>query len=130
MHSGAAVLTAVILGLLAVFQLCLALGAPWGRFAWGGRHDGRLPTGSRVGSAVSIGLYALFAAVLLDRAGVIEAIPSDSVVRVGSWVLVAYFALGVVMNGISRSPAERAVMTPTTLVLAIGAFLVATGPQA
>jgi hypothetical protein len=33
-------------------------------------------------------------------------------------VLTAYFALGVVMNGISRSKPERLVMTPTTLLLA------------
>ncbi len=130
MHTGAAVLSSVILGLLAVFQLGLALGAPWGRLAWGGRHDGRLPARLRVGSAVSIGLYAVFAVILLDRAGVVQAISSASVVRVGSWVLVGYFALGVVMNAMSRSTAERAVMTPTTLALAVGAVLVAAGPQA
>jgi hypothetical protein len=130
MHIGAAVLSSVILGLLAVFQLGLALGAPWGRFAWGGQHDGRLPGSLRVGSAVSIGIYALFAAILLDRAGVMHAIPSLSVARVGSWVLVGYFTLGVVMNGISRSKGERAVMTPTSLALAVGALLVAAGPQA
>ena len=35
------------------------------------------------------------------------------------WVLAAYFTLGVVMNGISRSKPERRIMTPTALVLAV-----------
>ena len=120
----------VVLGLLAVFQACLALGAPWGRLAWGGQHEGRLPGRLRVGSLVSIALYAVFAVVLTDRAGLTDVIASDGVVRVAAWVLVAYLALGVVMNAISRSRAERAVMTPTALVLAVCALVVAAGPGA
>lgn len=38
------------------------------------------------------------------------------------WVLAEYFALGVLMNGISRSKPERLVMTPTALALA-GTYL-------
>lgn len=128
MHTAAAVLACVLLAALAVLQLCLALGAPWGRFVWGGRHDGRLPTGLRVGSAVSIALYALFATVVLDRAGLTDLMPDD-VDGPGIWVLVAYLALGVVVNGISHSRSERAVMTPTVLVLLICAVVVALGPR-
>lgn len=128
MHTTAAVLASLVLGSLAAFQACLALGAPWGRLAWGGQHHGRLPTRLRVGSAVSISLYAVAAAFLLDRAGLVDAIPSEGAVRIVSWVLVGYFALGVLMNAISRSAAERAVMTPTALVLAVCAAVVAVGP--
>ena len=128
MQPAAAVLACVILAALAVFQACLSLGAPWGRLAWGGQHEGRLPGRLRVGSVVSIVLYAVFAAFIVDRAGLVDLIPSDRVVRVGTWVLVGYLALGVVMNALSRSTAERAVMTPTALVLAVCAVLVAAGP--
>ena len=126
MQTAAAVVACSILAALAVFQLCLALGAPWGRFAWGGQHDGPLPTRLRVGSVVSIVLYALFAVVILDRADMVQVLP-DAVSGVGIWVLVAYLALGVVMNGISRSRSERAVMTPVSLVLAVCALIVAVG---
>jgi preprotein translocase subunit SecG len=34
------------------------------------------------------------------------------------WVMTAYFVLGVIMNGISRSKPERLIMTPTTAALA------------
>ena len=49
----AAIALTVILALLAVFQLALVLGAPLGRFAWGGTHR-VLPARLRIGSAVSI----------------------------------------------------------------------------
>ena len=128
MHTPAALVATAVLTALAVFQLGLTLGAPWGRLAWGGQHAGRLPGRLRVGSAVSILLYAAFAAVLLDRAAVVDVLP-DAVSRVGAWVLIGYFTLGILLNGISRSPAERAVMTPTTLVLAVCSLLVALAPQ-
>jgi hypothetical protein len=124
----AAIAATTLLGVLAVFQLCLALGAPWGRFAWGGQHPERLPAGLRAGSAVSIVLYGVFALVLLGRAGVVDVLP-DVVVEVGTWVLLGYFALGVLMNGISRSKHERAVMTPVTLLLAVLTLVVALGPS-
>jgi hypothetical protein len=44
---------------------------------------------------------------------------SGTLTEVSSWVLCAYFAVGIVMNGISRSRPERFVMTPTVLVLAL-----------
>jgi len=121
--SQAAIAATIILAALAVFQLALALGAPIGRFAWGGRHE-VLPTRFRIGSAVSIVLYAIFAAILLDRAGVIDVIP-DGASRIGAWVLTGYLVLGVAMNAISRSRSERFVMTPVVAILAVLSAIVA-----
>lgn len=106
----------VVLGLLAVFQIALALGAPLGHLAWGGQHE-VLPARLRAGSVVSVVLYALFAAVIADRAGLVDLVP-DAVASVGTWILVGYFALGIVMNAISRSVPERWVMVPVCAVLA------------
>lgn len=125
--TGAAVLACVVLAALAGFQLALALGAPWGRFAWGGQHERELPRPLRIASAASIVLYGLFAALLLDRARLVDLLP-DTLSRVGTWVLVGYLALGVVMNGISRSRSERMVMTPTVVVLLVCAVVVARSP--
>jgi len=60
----AAVGLCVLLGALAVFQALLALGAPLGRFAWGGQHL-VLPTPLRIGSAVAIAVYFLLAGTVL-----------------------------------------------------------------
>lgn len=120
----AVVVACALLTALAVFQLALALGAPWGRFAWGGQHERELPARLRVGSALTILAYAVFAVVLLDRADVVDLLP-DNVSQIAAWVLFGYFTLGTVMNAISRSRQERLVMTPATLVLAVCTLLVA-----
>lgn len=112
----AATLVCGLLSLLAVFQALMALGAPLGRFAWGGQHE-VLPTSLRVGSAGSIVLYALLATVVIARAHLVDTGLPEVVVRTASWVVVGYFFIGIGMNLASRSKSERAVMTPTVAVL-------------
>jgi hypothetical protein len=112
----AAVLACLVLGALAVLQVLLVLGAPLGRFAWGGQHR-VLPTPLRVGSVVSIAIYALLATVGLARADLVPLAVPAGVVRTATWVVVAYLLLGAGLNLASRSKPERAVMTPLTAVL-------------
>jgi hypothetical protein len=118
-------LSCVLLGCLAVLQVLLAGGRPLGRFAWGGQHE-VLPTGLRIGSAVSVVLYALMALLIVQAAGRLAVLP-DAVAGVGIWVLTGYFALGVVMNGVSRSRPERLAMTPVCLLLGVCCLIVALG---
>jgi hypothetical protein len=115
----------VILALLAAFQIALAAGAPWGRFAWGGQHR-VLPRKLRIGSVVSIVIYALIAFIAWERTGVTSVLP-DAVAQVAMWVVFAYFVIGVLMNAISRSKPERYTMTPVVLVLAVLSLLIAMG---
>jgi hypothetical protein len=112
-----AILACALLAGLAVFQVALIAGAPLGRMAWGGQHR-VLPAKLRIGSAVSILLYALFAYAALAKAGFVLVLVSESFTAITVWVLTAYFVLGVLMNGISRSKPERLLMTPTTMALA------------
>lgn len=121
----AAIALTVILAVLAVFQLALALGAPLGRFAWGGQHR-VLPAKLRIGSAVSIVIYAIIATLALDRAGIVDVVP-DPVSTVGMWVVFGYFVLGIPLNAISRSKPERYTMTPVVTVLALLSLVVALG---
>ncbi|MGX5697743.1 hypothetical protein ACWKWP_16210 [Agromyces soli] len=121
----AAIALTVLLGLLAVFQLALALGAPLGRFAWGGAHR-VLPARLRVGSLIAIVIYAVIALLALDRAGLVDLVP-EPVSVVGMWVAFAYFVVGIPLNAISRSRAERLTMTPVVAVLALLSLLVALG---
>ena len=122
----AAFAACTILAGLAVFQGALIGGARFGRFAWGGQHD-VLPAKLRAGSALSIVLYALFGYAALAKAGIAPLLGSEAVTSIFMWVLTAYFALGVIMNGISRSKPERLVMTPTALVLAVLYLILAVG---
>jgi len=120
-----ALLFTVVLALLAVFQLALVLGAPWGRFAWGGQ-DRVLPARKRIGSAISIAVYGLMVVVAWDRTGAVSVLP-DLFSQIAMWVIFAYSALGVLMNAISRSAPERYTMVPVSLVLAVLSFLIAMG---
>jgi hypothetical protein len=123
--AAAAVFCVLMVGLI-VFQAALIAGAPLGHFAWGGQ-DRVLPIQKRLGSAVSIGLYLVFGVVVLQRAGLAEVIPWPGVVNVAIWVLAGYFALGIVLNGASRSRPERWTMAPLCAVLAGLTVLVGLG---
>ncbi|MDZ5662200.1 hypothetical protein HN031_15550 [Nocardioides sp. zg-1308] len=121
MTAAAAFLATVVLGALAVVQLAAAAGRPVGRFLWGGQHE-VLPRGLRIGSAISVVLYAGMAAALIARGT-----GGEGALVVVVWMLVGYFALGIVVNAISRSPSERSVMTPACAVLAACSLVVALG---
>jgi hypothetical protein len=108
-----AVVALLLLAGLAALQLALLAGAPLGRLAWGGQHR-VLPRRLRVGSAVSVVLYGLFALVLAAAAR-----RTSGPAEIGSWVLAAYFGVGALLNLASRSRPERLVMTPVALVLAL-----------
>ena len=53
------------------FQLALALGAPWGRYAMGGAFPGRFPPKMRVAAVVQAVLIALLAIAVLSCAGLV-----------------------------------------------------------
>ncbi len=121
----AAVAFCVLLAGLALFQVALIAGAPLGHLAWGGR-DRVLPRGKRIGSVVSLVLYAAFALIVLRRADLVALLPG-SFAAVAVWVLAAYFLLGIGMNAASRSRAERRTMVPLSLALALLTLVVALG---
>jgi hypothetical protein len=128
MTTFAALGACAILAGLSAFQVALAAGAPLGRYAWGGQHEGVLPTRLRIASLASVVVYALIALVLLWRADLVPPGAPSSVVRVSAWVVTGYFLLGTVMNGISRSRPERNVMTPTAAALFVLSLVVSVGP--
>lgn len=123
MSTVAAVIACVILCALAVLQVLVACGLPYGRFVWGGGHE-VLPPKLRAGSAISVVLYVGFAMLLLSRAGILPGGESGLVI-VMTWILFAYFVIGIVMNLISRSLPERWTMAPACAVLAVCTLIIA-----
>jgi hypothetical protein len=117
------VAAACLIGVVVVFQLALAAGAPWGAAAYGGRaaqDDGRLPTRYRVASAGTAVVLTGALWLLLAASEVISAAPlSENVVGVGVWVLVGLFALNTVGNLAGRHPVERWGAGGITAVLTI-----------
>ena len=104
----AAIVATALMGIVAVFQLALALGAPAGFAAWGGWHEGVLPTRLRFASGfVGLIVYPALMVYVLATAGVIEATWVPSRGRLGMWILTAVFTLGGFANLASRSRRER-----------------------
>jgi hypothetical protein len=103
---------AALLAMTAAFQVALALGAPWGAAAWGGEHPGVLPTGLRLVSAATLGIYLPLSAVAAGRLGG----PSlrRRVLRVASGLML----VGVLANSASPSMVEK-VWVPVTAALTV-----------
>lgn len=108
--------TAVGLGGLAVFQLALAMGAPWGRASYGGAHPGVLPHKFRV---VSVGAALLYSGLTLTVASQRTPLQLRWHVLTG---VASLMGVGAVVNGISRSGPERAIWTPISALLALSAW--------
>ena len=120
----AAILYAVLSAGVVVFQLALALGAPWGAYAMGGAFPGRFPPAMRVAAVVQAVLLALMAGVVLVRAGL--ALPGWAAASVWLvWGVVAFCAVAVVLNSISRSAGERRLWVPVTVAMLASSLTVA-----
>jgi hypothetical protein len=121
----AAVTAAVLIGAVIVFQVALALGAPWGKAAWGGQHAGTLPIRLRVASAGAAVMLAVLGWIVLAAAGLVATSPlPESWLAPATWAATAYFALGALVNLISRSSIER-IWAPVALATAICCGIVA-----
>ena len=123
----AAILAAAGFLVIAVFQVALALGAPLGDAAWGGRQA-RLSTRLRIGSAVAAVFWMLAMLIVLGRAGFDVSPFPDVVERWGTWVLVGLLPVGALMNIASSSRWERYLWGPLALVLGVLTLVVALHP--
>ena len=110
---------AVLLTGLVTFQLALALGAPWGRAAYGGAIERPTPK-MRASSAVASVVWAFIALVTLRRGGhPAPRVLPERVVPVVMWIAVGLLAVGSVLNLITPSRLERMIWAPVTLVLLV-----------
>jgi hypothetical protein len=127
-----ATVAALLLGVMALFQVALALGVRWGAFAFGGRavrDDGTLPPSYRFASAGAAVVLAIFAGVILIRGGVIGTSGDSTWVTVMSWVIVAFMAINTPMNLMGKHWIEKYVFGGITLVLVVlCAIVAAAGP--
>lgn len=122
----AAILAVVLLAVVSIFQIALALGAPLGHAAWGGRHDGVLRTRLRIASGVTgVVIYPLIGFFVLASASLIKADWMPGTGTAGMWVLAGLFTLGALANFASRSKVER-YWGPVSLVIAACCGIIAT----
>ncbi len=112
-----AIIGGILLGLISVLYLLLGLGAPLGYLAWGGKHRKTLPKQLRVQSLLSIPAQ-LFAIYVLLRLGNVFSEPTSIFIFiVFGYIFMIFFTINIVMNLVSRSVIEKAVMTPITIYI-------------
>src|SRR5215212_383587 len=93
----AAIVYAIVMFGVVVFQIALAAGAPWGAYAMGGVAPGQFSPALRIGAIIQAVLLAGMAAVILARAGLIL----HGWSRVSHWLVwiaVALTAFSLVLN--------------------------------
>ncbi|HYU59686.1 MAG TPA: hypothetical protein VEK39_02900 [Solirubrobacterales bacterium] len=120
----AAVAAAIGFAGIAIFQVALAAGAPWGHAAWGGAHA-HLSTAQRIGSAAAVVVWTAAALIVLGRAGFWGAGKLAPLFQWGTWFLAGVSLLAALLNIASQSRWENLIFGPTALVLAILCTLVA-----
>ncbi|MDO8847682.1 MAG: hypothetical protein Q7W51_04770 [Coriobacteriia bacterium] len=120
----AAVVFAVVTVGATGFQFALALGAPWGAYAMGGRYPGRFPAPMRIAAVVQALILVGLAGVVLARAGLmLETWASAASWLI--WVVVAFSAVSLVLNSITTSKGERLVWVPVAIVMLASSLVVA-----
>jgi hypothetical protein len=112
---------------VALFQLALVLGAPMGEYTMGGQNLGRLPIKLRVGAAISLLVNLAIGGHYLAQTGFVQTLLPAQLNQVANWSLVAFTAIGLLMNSISRSKKERQMWVPVLLLSLACAVVVALG---
>lgn len=115
-----ALAAAWLFGAVTVFQVAVALGAPWGEFTQGGQHPGVLPSDMRVVAASSALIVAAMALTVLAAVGIGPLRTASSRSRL--WAMrgtTAYAGIAVLANVATRSTHERAVWAPVSIVLLV-----------
>ena len=103
---------------VALFQVALMLGAPWGEYTQGGRAEGALDASGRAFAAVACAILVVMAAAMLARVG--EGPLKDAPAKLVTglcWFTTVYSALSVALNLATESSSERAVFAPTAILL-------------
>ena len=115
-----AVLYALIIALVVLFQVCLIFGAPWGQITQGGRYEESLPVGGRVVATLSVPTLIFMGASITSAAGLMPNWADWT-----AYAAIAVQALSTTLNWITPSQKERFLWGPiTSIMLLLAAYVV------
>ena len=115
-----AILYALIIALVVLFQVCLIFGAPWGQITQGGRYEGPLPVGGRVVATLSVPTLIFMGASITSAAGLMPNWADWT-----AYAAIAVQALSTTLNWITPSQKERFLWGPiTSIMLLLAAYVV------
>lgn len=113
-----------LIGITALFQLALALGAPWGKIAMGGKFPGKFPRKLRIAAIFQMCLLLFFAWIAIVKSG--QSNPewkpfADTMI----WVVVGFSAIATILNIITPSKWERLIWGPVAIILLVTNLIIA-----
>ncbi|MEK4063969.1 MULTISPECIES: hypothetical protein [Paenibacillus] len=121
----AAKLSTLLFMIIALIQLLLTFGLPWGEITMGGRYKGKLPGKLRLFSLLSVFILLFFSAVSLQHAGVLASGFSFHFTSIFIWIIAVYLGLNTFANLFSKSPKEKCIMTPLAGIAFLSVLTVA-----
>ncbi|GAB1404860.1 MAG: hypothetical protein PHX54_01830 [Lentimicrobiaceae bacterium] len=125
MLNNAAIVFTILTGVIALYQLFLALGMPWGAASMGGRFPGKYPPKMRIVALVNVFVLLFFAMVVLAEANMFFRFLKP-VSGIGIWFIAAFYFLTTILNAISPAKIER-IWVPVAFIQLISVIMVALG---
>jgi hypothetical protein len=107
-----------------IFQFALALGAPWGEIAMGGKFPGRFPSQMRIVALGLMSLHLFIALIVLIRSGLIIS-GYFELSKLIIWFIVVLYVIATILNIITPSKKERILWAPISVILLICSYIVA-----
>lgn len=121
-----AVIFAVLIAAVMLFQLMLALGMPWGNLAMGGRYPGKFPPAIRIVAFFQISILGFLALIVLSKSGLV--LPEwRSFAVTAIWFVVGFSVLATLMNLMTKSVWEKRIWAPVSALMLITSVMVAVG---
>jgi hypothetical protein len=120
----ALVLFIVFMAITALFQLALAMGAPWGKIAMAGKYPGKFPNKMRIVAVFQMFILLFFIWIALVKTGHVN--PewknfSDSFI----WAVFGFSLVATILNTITPSKWERIIWMPISIILLVSSTIIA-----
>ena len=94
MVKNAAIIYAIFMGIVIIFQFCLAIGLPWGAASMGGKFPGKYPPKMRAVAVINMFVLTILLLVVLTRAEMIL-LQYFAFSSYAIWVVVAFSFLSL-----------------------------------
>jgi hypothetical protein len=110
--------------IVSLFQLALALGAPWGKIAMAGKYPGKFPNKMRIAAVFQMFILLFFIWIALVKSEKLN-LDWKGFADKMIWVVVSFSLIASVLNIITPSRWERIIWAPVCLIMLITSILIA-----
>ena len=119
----AAIIYTISTAIVVFFQVCLAIGLPWGAASMGGKYPGKYPPKMRITALANVIILSFLAIIILVEASYL--LPKlMTFTGYAIWFVVAFSLISVVLNTITKSKIER-IWIPVALTQFVTSLIVA-----